>query len=397
MNGAINYTAGPEVQAALTELGRSEDIQFSPDQRRLAVVGFKQHRILLVDVEVRGDAGALQVHLPSCLMLTGPSLKLPHGLSFLDEDTIVVANRAGDVVFYAIPHVGQGETRAELQVLHELEAGPEHTVETPGSVQVRPLGEDLFELLVCNNYANTVSRHVIDRADQCRAVASSVLLRRGLTTPDGVTVDPTGRWIAISNHGEHALNLYQNTEQLHCDAQPEGEARGADYPHAACFTPDGRFLLLADAGSPYVCIYAAREQGWSGALQPTHKVRIMSDETFARGHVRPDEGGAKGIDVDRSQRVLAITTEYQQLAFFDLGTILQEVEGAQPAEAPRAPAAAAKTDTRALLLAECARMDQLHRRDLKARLDHLHSSDSWRMTKPLRWLGQRLRQLKRRA
>ena len=45
----------------------------------------------------------------------------------------------------------------------------------------------------------------------------------------------------------------------------------------------------------------------------------MDDATFLRGRYNPEEGGPKGIDVDRDMSVLATTCEHQPLAFFDLG------------------------------------------------------------------------------
>ena len=399
----VPFTATDDVRDALARLGQTEDIKFSPDQRRLAIAGFQRNRILLLDVELRGVSGSLHVHLPACRALVAPSLQLPHGVSFLDDQTLVVANRGGDVVLYALAAASSGDDEVELEELRTLPSGPEHAVSTPGSVHVRPLGLDLYELLVCNNYANTVSRHVVDRARGYRVVASAVLLRRDLEVPDGVTVDPTGRWLAVSNHDKHALYLYENRERLDCTAAPDGQARGAVFPHAARFTPDGRYLLLADAGSPYVCIYGQGERGWSGAQQPLHRLRVMTDETFEQGKFgRGKDSGTKGVDCDRDQRVLVTTSELQPLMFFDLDRVLRELDrsGTEPAGAAASGAEAAvapPTGERETLLAEWARMDRLSRRDLNAQLNHLYRSDSWRVTTPLRWLGQRLRKLGLRA
>lgn len=399
----IPFTATDDVRDALAGLGQTEDIKFSPDQRRLAIAGFQRNRILLLDVELRGVSGSLHVHLPACRALVAPSLQLPHGVSFLDDQTLAVANRGGDVVLYSLAAAPGADEEVTLDVLRTLPAGPEHAVATPGSVHLRPLGLDLYELLVCNNYANTVTRHVVDCAGEYRVVASAVLLRRDLEVPDGVTVDPTGRWLAVSNHNNHALYLYENRDRLDCTAAPDGQARGAVFPHAARFTPDGRYLFLADAGSPYVWVYGQGEHGWSGAQQPLHRLRVMTDETFERGKFgRGKDSGTKGVDCDRDQRVLVTTSELQPLLFFDLGRVLGELDrsrreptgaAASAGEAAGAPAA----DEREKLLAEWARMDRLSRRDLNAQLDHLYRSDSWRMTTPLRWLGQRLRKLKLRA
>ena len=45
-------TAPSSVEAVLDRMGRTEDVRFSPDNRRLAIAAFHEHVIVLVDVEL---------------------------------------------------------------------------------------------------------------------------------------------------------------------------------------------------------------------------------------------------------------------------------------------------------------------------------------------------------
>ncbi len=57
----IDYKASDEIRAAIAELGRTEDVQFSPDNRRLAIAGMNEKKILVLDIWIerggRQDVG----------------------------------------------------------------------------------------------------------------------------------------------------------------------------------------------------------------------------------------------------------------------------------------------------------------------------------------------------
>jgi len=48
---------------------------------------------------------------------------------------------------------------------------------------------------------------------------------------------------------------------------------------------------------------------------------VLDDDTFNRGRANPQEGGPKGLDLDRSGKVMAVTCEEQALAFFSLADV----------------------------------------------------------------------------
>jgi hypothetical protein len=311
----------PDVARALAAIGRTEDLRFSPDGRRIAIAGFAERTVVLVDVTVT-DGPAVAV---AGVVVATTDLRQPHGLDWVDTATLVVGDRDGGLALLPVPPGGPGVRTATVGTV-PLAARPE-LLSGPGSVTVAP---ETSELLVCNNWANTITRH---RLDAGGAVAEEeVWLRRNLDLPDGVAVSGDGRWVAVSNHNEQVVLVYDRSEDVGPDARdPVGVLRGSRYPHGLRFTADGRHLLVADAGTPFVHVHRAGADGWSVAGYPVAAIRVLDDDTFAAGHGRPDEGGPKGLDVDPSGRVLAVTTEHRALGFVDLAAALRDPTPAAPA------------------------------------------------------------------
>ncbi|MBK8993548.1 MAG: hypothetical protein IPM40_18625 [Gammaproteobacteria bacterium] len=266
----IDFTASEDVRTLLRDLGRTEDVKFSPDNRRLAV-----------------------------------------------------ANRWGDVPILKLPPCGAEEKNVELIPVQTIGRDRVRLLDSPGSVTVSLLGQNRYELLVCNNYANYVTRHILQNAGHLELQSSEILLSKGLGVPDGVALSSDRRWIAISNHNAHSVFLYENTPELNRHSEPDGILRNLNYPHGLLFAPDDSFMLVADAGAPYVNIYARNGDSWAGTRDPVAALRVMDETTYRRGRKNPQEGGPKGIDVDSGMNVLVTTCDEQVLAFFDLPSMMQ--------------------------------------------------------------------------
>ena len=278
---------------------------------------------------------------------------------------------------------------------------------TPGSVAVvKGKSDGLFEVLVCNNYAHNVTRHLVDAGKGYSVTRSEILLRDWLQVPDGISVSSDANWIAISNHDMHTVLVYENSPALNEHSDPAGILRSISYPHGLRFTSDGRFILVADAGAPYLHVYGRSGDSWRGVHNPLVSFRVMDDGTFLRRYSIRD-GGPKGLDVD-SQRGLVVTTcHHQPLAFFDLNLISQGAssgngrhEVGMPSVDDQALTGYAKrlSDVRQelelhqrLYQAE-ARAEQAEARakqaeKLASRAEALQQSSSWRLTAPVRALA----------
>jgi DNA-binding beta-propeller fold protein YncE len=323
---AIEYSAPDHVRDVVCRLGRSEDIRFSPDNRRLAVAGFNANRIAVFDVEVGEGA----VALTGALEVASPSLNGPHGLDFLDDDTIVVANRKADVAVFRLPRRGSSG-RHDLMPTEVLRAGPGEALRSPGSVAVLAADGEQRELLICNNFGHSVTRHRTGGPGGAITDEGPLLLQ-WLNLPDGICVSDDRRWIAVSNHNTHNVLLYEWSERVSVASKPDGVLRGLYFPHGLRFTADGRHLLAADAGAPFIQVYARGQNDWHGTRYPARSIRAMDEAVYRRGRKDPQEGGPKGIDIDRGMTVLAATCEQQSLLFLDLPGLLRDLPEVQAVE-----------------------------------------------------------------
>jgi len=370
---ALAVSAPPSVADAVASLGRTEDVRFSPNHRRLAIAAFFLNRIAVFDVEITTAREIPHVALSGGVQVSSAALRQPHGIDFLDEDTLIVTSRDGDVSLFALP---PGDPAVSTHVVAPLARWPADAttgLDAPGSVTVLGGADGRCEVLICNNSGHTVTRHLADR----HVLASSrLLLQKYLAIPDGVCVSPDRRWIAVSNHTTHNILLYENTPALNARSEPDGILRRAYHPHGLRFTADRRHLFVADAAAPRLLVYAQGTEEWRGVHAPLAVVRIMDEATFQRGRRNPQEGGPKGLDIDPRANVLVVTSECQPLVFFDVPTLLDHAR----------TAAAASTETRGLELRhELAMMQEI--RDLTVAVSDaqaFQNTVSWRITAPLR-------------
>jgi hypothetical protein len=382
----IEYHASRSVRERLASLGRAEDLRFSPNNSRLAVAGFIRDRIAVFDIDIRKAGDDMQVTLTGGVELSSPALSRPHGLDFIDDETLVVANRAGDVSMFRLPAGTADVQSCAVAPIQTLAAGGTNLLNVPGSVSVVGGVGDLVEILICNNAGSDITRHRLDGDGGHGVRSSEVLLRKWLDVPDGVCVSRDRQWLAVSNHGSHCVLLYEYAAHLSPAADPDGMLRGILYPHGVRFTSDGHHVFVAAAGSPYLHVYAQNGDGWRGVRHPAASIRIMDESLFLRGHSSPAEGGPKGIDIDAGQNVLAVASECRPLAFFDLSAILSHVDADSRGQSQREQNWLAIEYELHIL-----RRREEERKQLFTSLNHVKNSKSWRITAPLRRLDSVLR------
>ena len=325
----IPFTGSDDVLQALSRLGRTEDVQFSPDGRRLAIAGMLENKILLLDIRMELAPEDGRVLLTDYLEVTSSAFDQPHGLFWIDDRTMIVANRNGELPIFVLPPEKPASRVAGVLPLSTIKSDPGQLVKTPGSVSVSRIGQGLHEVFVCNNYVHHVSRHVLDERSGFRLEGSSIFLRKGLDIPDGVASSHDGRWIAVSNHNDHSVFVYENVPGLDLSALHSGRLAGIAYPHGVRFAAGGKYLLVADAGAPFVHIFESSDGNWGGERQPTASVRLVDEETFLSGRHNEQEGGPKGIDMCHDSRVLVASCHEQPIAFMDMSEILKPAREAK--------------------------------------------------------------------
>jgi hypothetical protein len=364
----IPLEAPEAVRETLASLGRTEDVRLAPGGRRVAIACYATGAIAVGAVELRRSPGAPAVALTRLEVLSSPVLCEPHGLDWRDDDTLVVANRAGRVAVLRLAD-------DELIEVSSIAAA------APGSVALRPAEGDRHDVLVCGNWQSVITTFELDGSDML--AGGRPTLRRWLDLPDGVAVGASGRWLAVSNHNTHSVLVF-DAEACHEDADPVAVLRGVEYPHGLRFASGDRLLLVADAGAPIVHVFATTDASWEiGAAYPAATVQVLDGPTFARGHRTPMEGGPKGIDLDARTGILLVTCEELALGAFDVSELL---------EAPERFG----TDRDALLrheLAALASIDDQRRAAASARaeLAAVTATKAWRLTAPGRRLYGALR------
>ena len=252
--------------------------------------------------------------------LTSDGIGTVHGLDFIDDRTLAVANRDGLVSIVQLPPGELAGRHCRVDAVREISGSIFCKLKTPGSIAARHEPGGQVSLLVCNNYTHRVTRHVVVPRFSYRVWRNKVLLRRSLNIPDGIALSNNGQWIAVSSHGTHDVKIFAAAASLGPDTEPVGTLNNANYPHGLRFTPDDRHVVVADAGAPLLHVYE-RGASWSGPHDPIRSVVVLDDETFQRGRANPMEGGPKGLDIDRSGNVVAVTCEEQALAFFPLAAL----------------------------------------------------------------------------
>lgn len=313
----LDFKTTEPVRAAIAALGRTEDVRFAPGNRLLALAGFGRKRCLILRINIEATPGGPLVSADDFLELTSGGIGRVHGIDFFDDETFVVANRNGLVAIIRLPTGELAGRQCHVEPIVEIRGGLFSRVKTPGSVAVRHEPDGLIRLLVCNNYSDCVTRHVVDPQDGYRVVENRLLYRRGLKVPDGIALSPDGEWVAVSSHKTNDVKLFATPERPGRWTAAPGVLNGLSYAHGLRFTADGRFILVADAGRPVVHVYHS-EDTWRGERRPVHSVTVLDDAAFARGRTNIEEGGPKGLDIDRSNQVVAMTCEEQPLAFFSL-------------------------------------------------------------------------------
>lgn len=397
----LDYAAPRDVRDIIASLGRTEDLRFAPNGRRLAIASAVRDKIILIDLDISVTGATPHIALTHAVEISSPCLKYPHGLEFLDDSTLIVANRRGGLAVFDVSLVERSIRSVELTPIQMLPSTQAAPLQRPGSLAL--LGSDATrcEILVCNNSGHNITRHALDRGARYAPIGGEILLEKWLDIPDGIAASHDQSWIAVSNHNGHCVLLYENRPGLDRQADPDGLLRGLHAPHGLRFSPDGRTLFVADAGTPYVHIYADDRGQWRGIRYPNASISVIDPQSFRCGRYNAREGGPKGIDVDRHMTVLVTTSEWQPLAFFDLPPLLAGADGQvglltdHGAMALRyeVDALGLITDVHRRVRAAEKQANQATANEQKAlrRLEAMTQSVSWRLTAPLRWLRAALR------
>ncbi len=326
--------ASAETRLLLSGIGRTEDVNLSPSGRLVAIAEFLANRLVLLPLSIRECNGAPAISVGRGSVVSSAYLRQPHGLSFLDETLVVVANRRGHVAIFDVSQAAAEPGAHELEPVKVLSSRrPWRTrIRTPGSVSAFEDDHDpeRRQLLVCNNDWHTVSSHRISLQDGLRVEHDGIRIERALGIPDGIDVSPDRRWMAVSNHMHGQVLIYENKAGHNRHTPPVHVVPGLVCPHGLRFDADGKRLLVADSASPYLHVLEPEGGSWDGREIMMRAVRMMDDESFWRCRSDAREGGIKGIDLDDLGSVLVTTRLHQPLGFYRLSELLDRAGAPDP-------------------------------------------------------------------
>jgi 6-phosphogluconolactonase (cycloisomerase 2 family) len=330
----LNYQTSPEIKAVINSLGRTEDIKFSPDGKYFAIAEYLAAKIRFFGISISGDGLSQVVEITKCTTITSSHFHEPHGITFLGNEYFVVANRTGDVTLFKCPSESSELSEVELMPLASFK-GQRHfgEISSPGSVESYKISDNKYRVLVCNNYIHTVVSFVVNLGEKIRVKNNGILIRRFLAIPDGITISPNKKWVAISNHTTNEVLIYRLIPQLNWItahfgtilnrfAKPVGKLTGLSYAHGLRFSNDGTKIFVADAGEPFLNIYQSNDGNWDKQFEPSRKIKTIDDIAFEKESGNPQEGGIKGLDLGNNNQLLATTTEHQVLSFFAVDNLL---------------------------------------------------------------------------
>jgi hypothetical protein len=106
----VDYETSSNVKKVISSMGRTEDVKFSPDYRWLAIASITLNRINLFAVDAVHDGSSRVFDIHSSLVIESSSFIQPHGIDFIDNTHMVIANRQGKLHVFQLPaqmkHVG---------------------------------------------------------------------------------------------------------------------------------------------------------------------------------------------------------------------------------------------------------------------------------------------------
>jgi DNA-binding beta-propeller fold protein YncE len=244
--------------------------------------------------------------------INGPAsgLDYPHDLSFSpsgDTELLAVAQRAGSIAIYeknrANDDYGPGPA---FQI-----RGPETGLNYTDGVAFVPPDNDY--LAACNL---RTSRIIFYRKTPGSSSAFDLEpvfeLKHGVFRPDGLAFSQCGTWLAVANHGNHTVSIYQrrkpilSRQKLKFGPRPVTIIKdpGFRYPHSVAFTPETHHLVVTNAGANYFSVYEPKKgfskMRWSQS--PVLQKIVGPDNIFQEVNARNKmEGGPKGVAIHKNR------------------------------------------------------------------------------------------------
>ncbi|MGH7994268.1 MAG: beta-propeller fold lactonase family protein, partial [Limisphaerales bacterium] len=288
------------------KLQRFEGVAFSPSGDVLSVATADTKTVYLF----RRNANGLLEDTPYC-DIGGPEsgLSYPHDVAFTrwgDTELLAVGQRGGAIALY---EKNQANGNYGPEPAFEIRGSKTKLDYSDGVAFVPPHDE---YIAACNLEHCSITFY---RRDMGSAVGFELepaleIDHLSLVHPDGLAFSPCGRWLAVANHGNHTVSIFQGRkrnnpgEKLEYGPAPVTiiEDPGLRHPHSVAFTPETYHLVVTPAGANYFCVYepARHKYGLQWSQSPVLQITFGPDDIFKEVNVNTQEGGPKGIAIHSS-------------------------------------------------------------------------------------------------
>jgi len=281
---------------------RAEGIAISSSGRMMAIATADADTVLLYRRQLNGQFDA-----EPCDVLSGPEshLSYPHDVSFAPTaggELLAVAQRRGSITIYEI----DGDTGGcGPEPAFEISGAGSRLSFSDGVAFVPPLND---HLAACNLTLGTISFYR-KRSDSPLAFEQHPRfeLLQGLAEPDGLAFSASGEWLAVANHGDHSVSIFQRRsrgasgDRIRFSAAPVAVIAdtGFRHPHSLAFDAADH-LFVTSAGANFFSVFAPTKLGdrmqWT-PLPGGQQVVGSESEFRAINAANAMEGGPKGIAI----------------------------------------------------------------------------------------------------
>ena len=240
---------------------------------------------------------------------SGSGLNYPHDLSFSlsgDTELLAVAQRAGAISIF---EKNRANDNYNTDPIFEIR-GRETKLNYTDGVAFVPPNNDY--LAACNL---KISRIIFYRKTLGSSIGFKLEpvseLKHGIFRPDGLAFSQCGTWLAVANHGNHTVSIYQRRQlffsrrKLKYGPRPVTIIKdpGFRYPHSLAFTPETNHLVVTNAGANYFSVYEPKRRfskmRWSQS--PVLQKIVGPDSIFQEVNARNKmEGGPKGVAIHKN-------------------------------------------------------------------------------------------------
>lgn len=289
------------------KLQRFEGIAFSPSGNTIGVATSDTNTVFLFR---RKPDGLFENGPYSTIQGPGSKLNYPHDLSFSfsgETEMLAVAQRSRAICIYQKHKTARDYSTDPVFEIRGRETKLNYS---DGVAFVPP---DDGYLAACNLKTSTVNfyRNTSGLSIGFELKPVFRLKDRNIYRPDGLTFSQCGTWLAVANHGNHTVSIYErrtaafSSHEIEYGPRPVTIIRDPSlrHPHSVAFTPKTNHLVVTNAGANYFSVYPPELHGseirWSQSpvLQPILGPDRIFNQINSRNKM---EGGPKGVAIHKN-------------------------------------------------------------------------------------------------